>query len=94
MVDLMFTKKKTKIKRFFIIFMLDYFDVKKKFDFVKKDLTLSRKFVIYSQNFFIFSSKSEMKTFKIDELQKRLIGFFKQNIDQEGLTLREIANEV
>lgn len=35
-----------------------------------------------------------MANFKLDELQKRLIAFFKQNHDQEGLTLREIANEV
>ena len=35
-----------------------------------------------------------MTAFKLDELQKRLIAFFKQNLDQEGLTLREIANEV
>ena len=35
-----------------------------------------------------------MATNKLDELQKRLIAFFKQNLDQEGLTLREIANEV
>lgn len=35
-----------------------------------------------------------MASFKLDELQKRLIAFFKQNHDQEGLTLREIANEV
>jgi hypothetical protein len=35
-----------------------------------------------------------MATNKLDELQKRLITFFKQNLDQEGLTLREIANEV
>ena len=35
-----------------------------------------------------------MATNKLDDLQKRLIAFFKQNLDQEGLTLREIANEV
>lgn len=35
-----------------------------------------------------------MKSLKLDDLQKRLIAFFKQNTDQEGLTLREIANEV
>ena len=35
-----------------------------------------------------------MTAFKLDELQKRLIAFFKQNLDQEGLTLREIANEI
>ena len=35
-----------------------------------------------------------MKSQKLDDLQKRLIAFFKQNTDQEGLTLREIANQV
>jgi hypothetical protein len=35
-----------------------------------------------------------MKSQKLDDLQKRLIAFFKQNKDQEGLTLREIANQV
>lgn len=35
-----------------------------------------------------------MKSLKLDDLQKKLIAFFKQNTDQEGLTLREIANEV
>ena len=43
------------------------------------------------ENLFI-SSKDSMT--KLDELQKRLIAFFKQNTEQEGLTLREIANEV
>ena len=31
---------------------------------------------------------------KLDDLQRRLIAFFKQNTEQEGLTLREIANQV
>ena len=35
-----------------------------------------------------------MATNKLDDLQRRLIAFFKQNTNQEGLTLREIANEV
>ena len=35
-----------------------------------------------------------MTTNKLDDLQRRLIAFFKQNTNQEGLTLREIANEV
>ena len=43
---------------------------------------------------FISFYDNSMATNKLDELQKRLIAFFKQNLDQEGLTLREIANEV
>ena len=43
---------------------------------------------------FISFYYNSMATNKLDELQKRLIAFFKQNLDQEGLTLREIANEV
>ena len=43
---------------------------------------------------FISFYYNSMTAFKLDELQKRLIAFFKQNLDQEGLTLREIANEV
>ena len=35
-----------------------------------------------------------MATTKLDDLQRRLIAFFKQNTEQEGLTLREIANQV
>jgi hypothetical protein len=35
-----------------------------------------------------------MKNQQLDDLQKKLIAFFKQNKDQEGLTLREIANQV
>ncbi|RAL56748.1 hypothetical protein BSK20_00545 [SR1 bacterium human oral taxon HOT-345] len=35
-----------------------------------------------------------MATNKLDDLQRRLIAFFKQNTEQEGLTLREIANQV
>ncbi|MBQ7616725.1 hypothetical protein IJS64_01765 [bacterium] len=31
---------------------------------------------------------------KLDDLQKKLIAFFKQNKNQEGLTLREIAANV
>jgi len=30
----------------------------------------------------------------LDEIQKRLIAFFKSNTEEEGLTLREIANEI
>ena len=37
---------------------------------------------------------NSMATNKLDDLQRRLIAFFKQNTNQEGLTLREIANEV
>jgi len=33
-------------------------------------------------------------TKQLDEIQKRLISFFKANISEEWLTLREIANEV
>lgn len=43
---------------------------------------------------FIFYTLQTMATSKLDDLQKRLIAFFKQNTEQEGLTLREIANEV
>ena len=43
---------------------------------------------------FISFYYNSMATNKLDELQKRLIAFFKQNLDQEGLTLREMANEV
>ena len=41
--------------------------------------------------YYIYNS---MTTNKLDDLQRRLIAFFKQNTNQEGLTLREIANEV
>ena len=43
---------------------------------------------------FISFYYNSMATNKLDDLQRRLIAFFKQNTDQEGLTLREIANEV
>lgn len=43
---------------------------------------------------FISFYYNSMATNKLDDLQKRLIAFFKQNTNQEGLTLREIANEV
>jgi len=43
---------------------------------------------------FIFFTDNSMKSQSLDELQKRLIAFFKENRDQEGLTLREIANQV
>lgn len=43
---------------------------------------------------FIFYTLQTMANSKLDDLQKRLIAFFKQNTEQEGLTLREIANEV
>lgn len=43
---------------------------------------------------FISFYYNSMATNKLDDLQRRLIAFFKQNTNQEGLTLREIANEV
>ena len=43
---------------------------------------------------FISFYYNNMVTNKLDDLQRRLIAFFKQNTNQEGLTLREIANEV
>jgi hypothetical protein len=36
---------------------------------------------------FIFFTDNSMKSQSLDELQKRLIAFFKENRDQEGLTL-------
>ncbi|MCR5411808.1 MAG: hypothetical protein K6E76_02190 [Patescibacteria group bacterium] len=30
----------------------------------------------------------------LDSVQKALIAFFKKNVNEEGLTLREIANEI
>jgi len=35
-----------------------------------------------------------MKNLNIDDIQTKLIAFFKQNTNQEWLTLREIANEI
>lgn len=43
---------------------------------------------------FISFYYNSMATNKLDDLQRRLIAFFKQNTEQEGLTLREIANQV
>lgn len=43
---------------------------------------------------FISFYYNSMATTKLDDLQRRLIAFFKQNTEQEGLTLREIANQV
>lgn len=43
---------------------------------------------------FISFYYNSMATNKLDDLQRKLIAFFKQNTNQEGLTLREIANEV
>ena len=43
---------------------------------------------------FISFYYDSMATNKLDDLQRRLIAFFKQNTEQEGLTLREIANQV
>jgi len=43
---------------------------------------------------FISFYYNSMTTNKLDDLQRKLIAFFKQNTNQEGLTLREIANEV
>lgn len=43
---------------------------------------------------FISFYYNSMTTTKLDDLQRRLIAFFKQNTEQEGLTLREIANQV
>ena len=43
---------------------------------------------------FISFYYNNMATNKLDDIQRRLIAFFKQNTNQEGLTLREIANEV
>ena len=43
---------------------------------------------------FISFYYNSMATNKLDDLQRRLMAFFKQNTNQEGLTLREIANEV
>ena len=63
----------------------------KRFDIVKEIYILQSGFCFLPKNLFIWS-KDIMA--KLDELQKRLIAFFKQNTEQEGLTLREIANEV
>ena len=43
---------------------------------------------------FISFYYNSMAMNKLDDLQRRLIAFFKQNTEQEGLTLREIANQV
>ena len=50
--------------------------------------------IIFVMNLFLFFVFSQMESTKLDELQKKLIAFFKQNTEQEWLTLREIANEV
>ena len=63
----------------------------KRFDIVKEICILQSEFCFLPKNLFIWS---EDIMAKLDELQKRLIAFFKQNTEQEGLTLREIANEV
>ena len=68
-----------------------YWFCQKRFDIVKEIYILQSDFCFLLENLFIWSK--DIMT-KLDELQKRLIAFFKQNTEQEGLTLREIANEV
>ena len=68
-----------------------YWFCQKRFDIVKEIYILQSEFCFLVKNLFIWSK--DIMT-KLDELQKRLIAFFKQNTEQEGLTLREIANEV
>ena len=68
-----------------------YWFCQKRFDIVKEICILQSEFCFLPKNLFIWSK--DIMT-KLDELQKRLIAFFKQNTEQEGLTLREIANEV
>ena len=66
----------------------------------KKTIILSKmiwhcqRFYYTKENLVYFLTKYIMKNQQLDDLQKRLIAFFKQNKDQEGLTLREIANQV
>ena len=60
---MVFKEKKQKIKRIFIIFHWDYFFVKKKFDFVKKDLTLSKRFVDYAYIFMLLFGVNDQQTY-------------------------------
>ncbi len=68
--------------------------VKNMIDFVKISLTLSKRFLYwqkYRTKIFIFWPII-MK--ELDHIQKALIAFFKKNTNQEGITLREIANNI
>ena len=60
---MVFKEKKQKIKRIFTIFHWDYFFVKKKFDFVKKDLTLSKRFVDYAYIFMLLFGVNDQQTY-------------------------------
>ena len=46
-----------------MIFHWDYFFVKKKFDFVKKDLTLSKRFVDYAYIFMLLFGINDQQTY-------------------------------